>query len=152
MDMVDLINRGAEAVASLNDASCLHKAAEQFLSAYAMFDGYGVVAASSAAERVLGAAMVLNPGLCVDGLGRTVIFDVNVASGTQLARVAKRLRDSGNSDELVGIALHSLLSRESDGPMGELAKLVVAHVPTADESSSRESSDRCCGSLMPAFG
>src|SRR4051812_33857935 len=109
MDLVDLLNRGAETVASLDDVTCLQKAAEQFLGAYEMFNGYDVVAASAIAERVLGAAMMLNPGIGVGGQGRTVIFDVNVASGTQLARAARRLRDLGNSDQLVGIALHALV-------------------------------------------
>jgi hypothetical protein len=141
MDMLELLNKGAQTVASLDDAACLQKAAEQFLGAYAIFEGSGVVAASSIAERVLGAAMMLRPELSRSDTGCTVIFDVNIASGTQLARAARVLRESGNADRLVGIALHSLVKWDPDAALGDLTQLVVAHGP-ADEVSSRECGDR----------
>jgi hypothetical protein len=150
MDMLELLNKGAQTVASLDDAACLQKAAEQFLGAYAMFEGYGVVAASSIAERVLGAAMMLRPELSGSGTGCTVIFDVNIASGTQLARAARRLRESGNADRLVGVALHSLVNWESGAALGDLAQLVVAHGP-ADEDSSWECGNRSHNGLEPAL-
>lgn len=128
MDALELIGRGAATAAELDDAVCLHKAAEEFLGAYAMFDGYDVVAASSIAERVLGAAMMIRPELSGAGKGRTVIFDVTVASGTQMARAAKRLRHAGNSDDLVGIALHTLACCEATGVrIDDLSQLVIAH-------------------------
>jgi hypothetical protein len=137
MDLLDLITKGSQTAAILDDADCLHKAAEQFLGAYAAFDGYDVIAASSIAERVLGAAMMLRPKLSSAGRGPTVIFDVNIASGTLMARAARRLRDAGNSEDLVGIALHSLIDGERCGDeLGELAQLVVAHTP--DEPSSSQ--------------
>jgi hypothetical protein len=142
MDLLEIMNRGAQRAASLDDAVCLHKAAEQFLGAYAMFEGYDVVAASAIAERVLGAAMILKPQLSSGGQGRTVVFDVNIASGTQLARAARRLRDAGNADELVGIALHSLIAWNSDTPLGDLAQIVVAHDPDDDALGSWECGDR----------
>ena len=141
MDLVDLLNRGSETAAGLDDADCLHKAAEQFLGAYAAFDGYDVVAASPIAERVLGAAMMLRPKLSGAGRGPTVIFDVNIASGTLMARAARRLRHAGNSEELVGIALHSLIDADhSAEACGELAQLIVAHAP--DEQSAGQCGDR----------
>jgi hypothetical protein len=142
MDIVDLLNRGAERAASLNDAVCLHKAAEQFLGAYALFEGYEVVAASGIAERVLGAAMILRPELKVSDAGPTVIFDVNIASGTQMARAARKLRNAGNAQELVGIALYSLVDFAADRPLGELSQLVVAHDRDAEESAKAQRSDR----------
>ena len=141
MDLLELMTKGAETAASLDDAVCLQKAAEEFLGAYATFSGYDVVAASAIAERVLGAAMILRPELSSAGTGRTVIFDVNVASGTQMARTAQRLRQSGNSDELVGIALHSLACCDQGSAwIEELAQLIVAH--TLDDASSVERCDR----------
>ena len=140
MDLLELVNRGAETAAALDDAVCLHKAAEEFLGAYASFDSYHVVAASAIAERVLGAAMILRPELSSAGTGRTVIFDVNVASGTQMARAAERLRQAGNSEELVGIALHSLACCEQAASrIDALTELVVAHT-SDDEATSGE----CC--------
>lgn len=140
MDMLELLNNGSQTVASLDDAVCLHKAAEEFLGAYAAFEGYDVVAASSVAERVLGAAMMLRPALSSAGRGRTVIFDVNVASGTLMARTARRLRRAGNSEQLVGIALHSLIGGDRVGEaLGELTELVIAHAP--DEPSAPQCSD-----------
>jgi hypothetical protein len=138
--MLELLNKGSLAAADLDDAVHLQKAAEEFLGAYAAFEGYDVVAASSIAERVLGAAMMLRPALSSAGRGRTVIFDVNIASGTLMARTARRLRQAGNSDPLVGIALHSLIA--SDWPadaLGELDDLVIAHL--LDEHSVAERSD-----------
>jgi hypothetical protein len=133
MDLIDLINRGSATASELDDAVHLQKAAEEFLGAYAMFDGYDVVAASSIAERVLGAAMMIRPGLSGSGKGRTVIFDVTVASGTQMARAAQRLRHAGNSDELVGIALHTLACCEStNAQIEDLVQLVIAHPPERD--------------------
>jgi hypothetical protein len=152
MDLVDLLNRGAETVASLDDATCLQKAAEQFLGAYATFNPCGVVAASAIAERVLGAAMMLNPEVGVGGQGRTVIFDVNVASGTQLARAARRLRDLGNSDQLVGIALYALVDWRIGTAFGELTEIVVAHQFTRNaESDSWQCGDRSNRGLEPAL-
>jgi hypothetical protein len=140
MDILELLNKGAATAESLNDTVCLQKAAEQFLGAYAAFDGYDVVAASSVAERVLGAAMMLRPELSSAGRGRTVVFDVNIASGTLMARTAQRLRHAGNSDELVGIALHSLI--DCGGPtsevLGEFVQLIVAH------PADNKSEGKCC--------
>jgi hypothetical protein len=141
MDLLDLLNSSSQLAADLDDAVCLQKAAEEFLGAYAAFDGYDVVAASPVAERVLGAAMMLRPALSGSARGRTVIFDVNIASGTLMARAARRLRHAGNSAQLVGIALHSLIGGGLDEKgLGELAELVIAHVP--DETSEAECSNR----------
>jgi hypothetical protein len=142
MDLLALMNRGSENAARLDDAVYLQKAAEEFLGAYAMFEGYDVVAASSIAERVLGAAMMIRPELSGAGRGRTVIFDVTIASGTQMARAAQRLRHAGNTNELVGIALHTLACCEdTKAGVEDLAQLVIAHSP----GSERVSAERCDG-------
>jgi hypothetical protein len=81
----------------------------------------------------------LRPGLSSAGRGPTVIFDVNIASGTQMARAAKRLRQSGNSEQLVGIALHSLACCEAEiNRIDELSDLIVAH-----SSERRSATERC---------
>jgi hypothetical protein len=140
MNMLELLNKGSQTAADLDDAVHLQKAAEEFLGAYAAFDGYDVVAASSIAERVIGAAMMLRPALSSAGSGRTVIFDVSIASGTLMARTARRLRQAGNSDQLVGIALHSLIAHDwASTTLGELDDLIIAHLP--DEPSVAECSD-----------
>lgn len=142
MDMLELLNKGTQTAASLDDAVCLQKAAEEFLGAYAAFDGYDVVAASSVAERVLGAAMMLRPALSSAGRGRTVIFDVNIASGTLMARAARRLRHAGNCEELVGIVLHSLFDGDrTSESLGELTQLVITHTPSKPSGTQR--SDSC---------
>jgi hypothetical protein len=144
MDILEALNRASENAANLDDAVYLQKAAEEFLGAYAAFEGYEVVAASSVAERVLGAAMMLKPALSMAGRGRTVIFDVNIASGTLMARAARRLRQAGNSEDLVGIALHSLMCEHGgvNDALGELTKLVVTHAQES-QTSGIQCSDSC---------
>jgi len=56
----------------------------------------------------------------------TVIFDVNLASGTMLARAAQRVRDAGNNSRLVGIALHCLSEGHMNWTPAELSEVVVA--------------------------
>jgi hypothetical protein len=141
MDILDVIIRGARSVADNDDSTSLRHSAEQFLRVYARFHGYRVVAASPQAERVLGAAMMLSPEIRGGVYGHTVIFDVNIASGTLLARAARRLRDSGNRDRLVGIALHSLVGEARDWATADLSELVVADL-VGSHSGLRKPAER----------
>jgi hypothetical protein len=141
VDILDLLNQGDANIASHHWAGDLRAAAEAFLSAYDSHSGYSVVAASPQAERVLGAAMMLRPELEATGDGDTVILDVNIASGTLLARAAKRLRDEGNSASLVGIALYSLMDPEFAGRIEHLDHLVVMQSEDA-ASGGRQSTQR----------
>lgn len=146
MDILDLINRGSQTVESLNRSECLRDAAESFLGIFSTFEGFGVVAASPQAERVLGAAMILRPDLHSGSGGRTVILDVNIASGTMLAQAARRLREAGNVDELIGVALHALTERETEWVLPDLSQLIVADRPAARHSRGwerPESRDHC---------
>jgi hypothetical protein len=141
MDILELIHRGERNVESHNDSILLRQAAETFLDAYTSFEGYSVVAASPQAERVLGAAMMLRPDLCADGIGSTVVLDVNIASGTLLARAARRLRDRGNEHLLVGVALYSL-SPEHEWHVPEVSQVVIARASDY-RSTSWESAEPC---------
>jgi hypothetical protein len=126
MDILDLIDQGVRRVAANDDAARLRRSAEHFMRAYGEYAGYSVVAASPHAERVLGAAMMLQPDLQAGGAGDTVILDVNVASGTLIARAARRLRDAGNRGQLVAVALHSLVDDMDQLTIADVARLVVA--------------------------
>lgn len=125
MDILELVDRGARTVSHLNRASQLRDVAEAFLKVIIKFDGYGIIAASPQAERVLGAAMILKPDLRGDGHGKTVILDLNIASGTLLARAARRLRESGNVEILVGVVICDLFQLEIDWIVPELSQVVV---------------------------
>lgn len=140
MDILDVLERGSQRVEELDDVDLLRDAAHNFLSAYIEYDGYGVVAASPQAERVLGAAMMLNPRLSGRDSGKTVILDVNIASGTLMARAARRLRDNGNNDQLVGVVLHSLVECCDGWQVPELCELVV--VSSKSASPPRERAER----------
>lgn len=78
------------------------KTAELVLNAASDFPTYSLVAASSAAERVLGAMTLMSLDIQVGRANDVVIFDVNAASWTVLAREAaylRRLGDTGRSSQ-----------------------------------------------------
>lgn len=127
MDLLDLINKGADTAEALDHGANLRESAEDFLAVLARFDGYSVVAASPHAERILGAAMMLNPSLQAGTSGTSVVvFDVTVASGTLMARAAQRVRDGGNYEQqLVGVALHCLSEGHHNWMSSELSELIV---------------------------
>lgn len=138
MDILELIQHGEQNVESHNYSDCLREAAQRFIGAYAPFEGFSVVAASPQAERVLGAAMMLRPDLCAEGHGGTVVLDVNIASGTLLARAARRLRDRGNEHVLVGVALYSLTSDAHEWEVPEVSQVVIAGGAEAQPSDRWE--------------
>jgi hypothetical protein len=125
MDILDVLRHGAANTSAQADSTTLRACAEIFLDAYRPFIGYDVVAASPTAERVLGAAMMLRPTLKAIGAGPTVILDINIASGTLVARAARRLRDNGNSSTLVAVVLNALVET-SRWDVPEIEQVVVA--------------------------
>lgn len=135
MDILELIQRGEQNVESHNYSDRLREAAERFLVAYAPFEGFAVVAASPQAERVLGAAMMLRPDLSAEGHGNTVVLDVNIASGTLLARAARRLRERGNENVLVAIALYALTSDADKWEVPEVSQVVIAGRDVSQQST-----------------
>jgi hypothetical protein len=141
MDILELIDRGTANVALHDQSRRLRASAEAFLTVYDSYPGYSVVAASPQAERVLGAVMMLRPEVNATGHGRALIFDVNVASGTLIARLARRLRDTGNTNSLVGVALHSLVGARLDLKIEGLTDLVI--VDRLDLASRARQSPKC---------
>lgn len=120
MDLVGIINRGSEVVLENNAANHLRRCAEALVSAASAYEGFGVVAASPQAERVLGAAMMLAPKMHGYSDGPSIVFDINYASGTLLARAARRLRDRGNASPLIGIVLNPLIDANTEIVVTEL--------------------------------
>ena len=120
MDLVSIMNRGSAVVRENNATDHLRRSAEALVSAASAYEGFGVVPASPQAERVLGAAMMLSPSMHGDSNGPSIVFDVNFASGTLLARAARRLRDHGNQSRLVGIVLNPLFGAGTEIHVEEL--------------------------------
>lgn len=104
------------------------------------YDGFGLVAASPQAERVIGAAMMLAPTLHGDSTGPSVIFDVNFASGTLLARAAQRLRNNGNQSRLIGLVLNPLIETNEPFEISGLDHVVIGPYYL---TSSRQQSQGC---------
>jgi len=104
------LDQGRANVRDLDDPAALRGHADALLMVrHSRFSGFGFYAASPNAERLIGAAMMLDPTVCADGSGHTLIVGVNIASGTQIARAATRLRESGNEGVLVGVVLNALI-------------------------------------------
>jgi hypothetical protein len=114
------MNRGSAVVRENDAADHLRRWAEALVRAASAHEGFGVVAASPQAERVLGAAMMLAPTMHGDSSGPSIVFDVNYASGTMLARAARLLRDRGNQSPLVGVVLNPLVDAADEIRVAEL--------------------------------
>lgn len=127
MDILELIDLGARNVAEHDESLQLRASAELFLDLYAPYSGCRVMAASPHAERVLGAAMIIDPNLQGGGVESTIILDVNIASGTLMARAVKRLRDAGNTNPIVGIVLNSLMGQLFEWQVPGMSQLIVSH-------------------------
>jgi hypothetical protein len=108
MDMVELFTRGTHLLAEHDSPSTLIRSAALVLDAVSTYPNHGLMAASAAAERVLGAMMVMSPEVRVGQADDVVIFDVNLASGTVLARAADRLRRQGHAGTIVAVAVQAL--------------------------------------------
>jgi predicted phosphoribosyltransferase len=112
-NLLGLLTAGERNVQALADPGTLRWVAEQ-ISSHARERGItDLVAASPAAERIVGAAVVMarasrQSRAGVEGLGQAVlVVDVNLASGTAMAETARRLRQSG-AGQVDGVVLHVL--------------------------------------------
>ncbi|MGO4651139.1 hypothetical protein AB4068_05555 [Arthrobacter sp. 2RAF22] len=108
MDLVELMRRGDETIHAHDAFSDLAASARSFLACVAGWKQFTVEPASPAAERVLGAAMMLDPTLRGGRSARTVVLDVNIASGSLLANAARRVRDTVETEWLIAVAINSL--------------------------------------------
>ena len=129
MDLTAIMLHGATAVRGNDAADHLRGCAEALVRAAAEYDGFGVVPASPQAERVLGAAMMLAPKMHGTSSGPSIVFDVNFASGTLLARTARKLRDSGNESRLIGLVLNPLIPTSEKFHIAELDRVDVVPSP-----------------------
>lgn len=151
MDVVELIAAGVRNIEKHDESAALRDAAERFVNAYQDFAGRGVVAASPQAERVVGAAMMLAPHLiCRHGPAGVVVVDVNVASGTLIARAARRIRESGEQGDVVAIALNSLVADAGALRISGVSQVVVASPSATHASSDLEQGDRWDGGFAIA--
>jgi hypothetical protein len=112
-DLLELMTTGERNISQLTDPAALRNAATKVLE-FAQARGVtSLLAASPAAERVVGAALVTRPeGLDmtaqVAALGPiTLVVDVNLASGTAVAHAARRARRAGAGQVLAAV-LHQL--------------------------------------------
>ncbi|GAA4168063.1 hypothetical protein [Gryllotalpicola koreensis] len=108
MDLAELMRTGDRNVLALNSPDALSASARLFLDCVAGWHGFTVEAASPSAERVLGAAMMLDPTIRGGRSSRTVVLDVNIASGTLVANAARRIRDTLQPEWLVAVVINSL--------------------------------------------
>jgi hypothetical protein len=114
-NLLGLLTTGERNVQALADPGNLRWVAEQISSRARERGITDLVAASPAAERIVGAAMVMaarpsrqSSAAGVEELGQAVlVVDVNLASGTAMAETARRLRQSG-AGQVNGIVLHVL--------------------------------------------
>lgn len=128
--LLSAINNGHANVQKLDGAVSLRHHVNDLLKLRrTRFAGCGFYAATPHAERLIGAAMILDPTIRADGAGDTLIVGVNIASGTQIARAATRLRDSGNRGVLVGIVLNALIDDwhfdQANWTVAEVDELVI---------------------------
>lgn len=82
--------------------------------------------------------MMLAPTLYATSSGPAIVFDVNFASGTLLARAAQRLRDDGNDSRLIGLVLNALVETDAEIQIAELDRVeVVAKSSLRYDSTAR---------------
>jgi hypothetical protein len=135
MDLIELFDRGTRALEEHDSPVSLTRSAELVLKAISNYPMHGVVAASAAAERVLGAMMVMSPDLLVGPAKDAVIFDVNLASGTVLARAAGRLRRSGHDGTIVAVAIHALCEQTPTSIEGADGLVVLENSGIREEAT-----------------
>ncbi|VXC09767.1 hypothetical protein [Pseudoclavibacter sp. 8L] len=108
MDLVEVLRTGEDAIRGHDRSPQLTASARMFLDCVAGWEHFTVEAASPAAERVLGAAMMLEPQLQGGRSARTVVLDVNIASGTLVANAARRVRDAIEPEWLIAVVINAL--------------------------------------------
>ena len=135
MDLAEMMRTGDRNVHAHNDAYDLAKSARTFLDCVAGWDEFTVEAASSAAERVLGAAMMLDPTIRGGRSARTVVLDVNIASGTLVANAARRVRETIQSEWLIAVVINTLTGADMRWSIDGVDSLFVCH--PASETAER---------------
>lgn len=108
MDLVELMRAGDMNVRAHDSSHSLADSARTFLECVAGWDEFTVEPASPAAERVLGAAMMLDPTIQGGRSPRTVVLDVNIASGTLVANAARRVRETVQPEWLIAVVINTL--------------------------------------------
>jgi len=131
MDLVDLMRAGERNVRAHDSSHDLADSARSFLECVAGWDEFTVEAASPAAERVLGAAMILNPAIRGGRSTRTVVLDVNIASGTLVANAARRVRDTVQPEWLIAVVINTLTDTDMRWAIEGVDSLFVCR-PTSD--------------------
>jgi len=112
MDLVELMLAGDRNVRAHDRSHNLADSARSFLDCVAGWDAFTVEAASPAAERVLGAAMMLDPTIRGGRSARTVVLDVNIASGTLVANAARRVREAVRPEWLIAVVINTLTNAD----------------------------------------
>lgn len=112
MDLVELMLAGDRNVRAHDSSHALAESARSFLDCVAGWDEFTVEPASPAAERVLGAAMMLNPAIRGGRSTRTVVLDVNIASGTLVANAARRVRETVQPEWLIAVVINTLTNAD----------------------------------------
>jgi len=141
MDLVELMRSGAENIRSHDGFDDLAASARSFLSCVAGWEQFTVEAASPAAERVLGAAMMLDPTLRGGRSSRTVVLDVNIASGTLIANAARRVRDTVQPEWLIAVVINSLIDTDMRWSIEGVDTLFVCNPLSGDTFS--QGGQRC---------
>lgn len=137
MDLAELLLHGDRNVRAHDASSELEASAKSFLDCVAGWDAFTVEAASPAAERVLGAAMMLSPTLRGGRSSRTVILDVNIASGTLVANAARRVRESTESEWLIAVVINSLTDVDMRWSIDGVDSLFVCN-PASEHGESSQ--------------
>ncbi|MFJ2367864.1 hypothetical protein [Microbacterium sp. NPDC087665] len=135
MDLAELVLRGNSLVRAHDEAPDLRASASSFLDCVAGWESFTVEAASPAAERVLGAAMMLNPDIRGGRSRRTVVLDVNIASGTLVANAARRVREAVETDWLIAVVVNSLTDADLRWNIDGVDSLFVCHHSSSSEGS-----------------
>ena len=143
VDILELINSGEARVAENDEHYALRASAVTLLAALSSWRGYTVVSASPAGERIIGAAMMLDPTLCGGRSARTAIVDVNIASGTLVANAARRIRQSVETESVVALVLQSLIAQPSNWPIEGIDQVVICGPETLYRTESSERSNYC---------
>ena len=149
MDLVELMLVGDKNVRAHDSSLNLADSVRSFLDCVAGWNAFTVEAASPAAERVLGAAMMLDPTIRGGRSARTVILDVNIASGTLVANAARRVRESVQPEWLIAVVINTLADADMRWSVEGIDSLFVCGI-------SSDSGDRNHGSQQSisvhAFG
>jgi hypothetical protein len=114
-DLLGLVATGQHNTDILADGHALGTLAQAVLQRARVEGADVLVAASPSAERLVGAALMLAPdslrglrsGEWVSGDDVVLVIDVNLASGTSMATMARRVRRLG-AQHVVGAVMHFL--------------------------------------------